>query len=206
MIDKKRKIILIGGAPTTGKSTIAQLASRHLNLPWISTDQIRKIIRVTADKKDYPALFCTEKYTAERFLNEFSAEDTVELEMNQGREIWPTITRFIKEDSTWKDGFIIEGISIFPNLVAKDFNNNEDIKAVFLVDEDADRIRDVVFKRGLWSKANTYSDNVKEKEVEWALLFSSKIKKEAKKYNYPFVEVCKNKDDLDSVLRAIDLK
>jgi 2-phosphoglycerate kinase len=180
------------------------LVSKELDLPWISTDHIRKIIRVTAEEKNYPALFCTKGYTAERFLNEFSAEDTVELEMNEGKEMWPTIMKFIEKDSTWKDGFIIEGISILPSLVAKDFKNNKDIKAVFLIDEDADRIRDIVFKRGLWSKANTYSDDVKEKEVEWALLFSNKIKEEAKKYNYPFIEVCKNKDDLLSMLKIVD--
>ena len=201
MINKK--IILIGGAPTTGKSTIAELASKKLGLPWISTDQVRKIIRAVAHKEDYPALFCTREYTAERFLNEFSAEETVKLEMNQGKEIWPTISRFIEEDSTWKDGFIIEGISILPNLVARDFKDNKNIKAVFLIDEDADRIRDVVFKRGLWAKAETYSDDVKEKEVEWALLFGQKTKEGAKKHNYPFIEVSRDKDDLQSVLNAI---
>lgn len=34
-------IILIGGAPTTGKTTLAKALSRVLGLPWISTDHIR---------------------------------------------------------------------------------------------------------------------------------------------------------------------
>ena len=205
MINKNKIIILIGGAPTTGKSTIAQLASKRLGLPWISTDQLREIIRVTANEKDYPALFLTRGYTAEQFLNKFSAEETVELEMNQGREIWPTIKRFIEEDSTWKDGFIIEGISILPELVANDFKNREDIKSIFFIDEDADRIRDVVFKRGLYTKADTYSDDLKEKEVEWALLFSQKIKEQAQKFDYSFIEIRKDKDDLNLVLKSVGL-
>ncbi|MEA3452930.1 MAG: hypothetical protein U9Q96_01160 [Patescibacteria group bacterium] len=203
MTSKTRKIILIGGAPTAGKSTVAELASKKLGLPWISTDQIRKIARVTANEKDYPALFLTKGYTAEQFLNKFSAKETVELEVNQGREIWPTIKKFIDEDSTWKDGFIIEGISILPELVAKDFKNNQNIKALFLIDEDSDRIRDVVFKRGLYAKADTYSDDLKEKEVKWALLFCQRTKKQAQKFSYPFIETSKNKDDLELVLKSI---
>ncbi len=203
MINKK--IILIGGAPTTGKSTIAKLISKKFGLPCISTDQLREIIRVTANEKDYPALFLTRKYTAEQFLNKFSAEETVELEMNQGVEIWTTIKKFIEEDSTWKDGFIIEGISILPELVARDFKDNKNIRTIFFIDEDTDRIRDVIFKRGLYAKADTYPDDLKEKEVKWALLFSNRIKQQAQKFNYPFIEISKNKDDLNLVLKSIGL-
>ncbi len=203
MLNKKQKVIFIGGAPTTGKTTIAQLASKRLGLPWISTDQIRETVRAKNSEKDYPALFRTEGYTAERFLNEFSAADIVELEMNQGKEVWNTIKKFIKEDPTWEQGVIIEGISILPHLVARDFKDNKYVKAVFLIDEDTDRIRDVVFKRGLWADAHTYSDDVKKKEVEWAWLFSHTLKEEAKKYDYPLIEINRNKDDLRSVIRIV---
>ncbi len=40
---------LIGGAPTVGKSTIAAPLAAHLNLPWISTDRIRDIMRTVAE-------------------------------------------------------------------------------------------------------------------------------------------------------------
>ena len=110
-----------------------------------------------------------------------------------------------EDDYTWKRGFVVEGVNILPHLVAKDFNNDLNIKAVFLVDEDADRTRHVVFTRGLWDDAHTYSDDVKEKEVEWSLLFSHKIKIEAEKHGYPCVEVTKNNNDLESVLKVLEL-
>lgn len=200
-----KNIILIGGAPTTGKSVIANLLSKRLGIPWISTDQIREVMRSVADKKQYPKLFNPEGYTAERFLTEFSSEKIVEMEMEQGEAAWIGIKKFIEDDFNWKEGFIIEGVNILPHLVSRDFGDNKNIKPVFLVDEDADRMRDVVFKRGLWDYAHTYSDDVKEKEVEWATLFSHKLKAEVEKYGYPWVEVKKQKDDLEAVLKALGL-
>ena len=199
-----KTIILIGGAPTTGKSTIGRLVAQHLGLPWISTDQIREIMRTVVKRKDLPKLFTPEGYDAEKFLTEFSAEQIVKMEMEQGEAVWSAVKKLIEDDWVWENGFVVEGVNILPRLVAKDFGSNENVRSVFLVDEDGDRIRDVVFTRGLWDGANTYSDDVKEKEVEWVLLFSHKLKEEAEKYGYPLVEVKKNKDDLAAVLKVLE--
>ncbi len=39
------RIILIGGAPTVGKTFIAKELSKKLFLPWISTDTIRSLMQ-----------------------------------------------------------------------------------------------------------------------------------------------------------------
>lgn len=205
MQQKNRRIILIGGAPTTGKSTLAQLVSTELGIPWISTDQIRSILRLSANRKDNPALFDEEGYTAERFLTEFSAEQIVKKEMNQAEEVWPAVKMLIDNEYTWNEGFIIEGVSILPHLVAKDFQNATNIKTVFLIDEDADRILDVALQRGIWDDAATYSDEVKRKEVEWVRLFSHIIREEASHYGYACIEVEKQKNDLHVLLTTLGL-
>lgn len=200
-----RKIILIGGAPTTGKSTMAALVAKHLNLPWISTDQIRETMRLVARREDHPKLFNPEGYDAQKFLTEFSASEIADMELEQGEAVWPGIKKFIEDDYTWKEGFVMEGVNILPHLVAQDFSDNKEVKAVFLVDEDADRIKDVVYNRGLWDGAKEYSDDLKPKEIEWVLDFSHKLKAEAEKHNYPTVEVQKKDDDLQPILSAIAL-
>ncbi|MEK7175666.1 MAG: hypothetical protein AAB693_02610 [Patescibacteria group bacterium] len=198
-----RKIILIGGAPTTGKSTMANLVAKHFNIPWISTDQIREIMRLVASRDKYPKLFSTGKYTAEEFLTKFSAKQIVTMEFEQSEEVWPGIRKFIKQNYTWKDGFVIEGVNILPHLIAKDFANDKDLKFIFLINEDAKKIRNAIFTRGLWGDANTYPDSIKEKEIEWVLSFGHKLKLEIEKYKYPCVEVKKNNDDLQLVLSAL---
>lgn len=205
MLNLDRTIILIGGAPTTGKSTIAQAIANHLNLPWISTDQIRSFLRVTGKPEDHPLLFDSHGMNAEQFFARYSTQEVAEREMKQASAVWPAVKMMIETDYTWDNGFVIEGVNILPSLVNQDFKDNKRIKTVFLVDEDADRIKDVVYNRGLWDDAHTYPDYIKEIEIEWVLQFSHLLKREAEEYGYSCVEVTKRKEDLQSVLSALDL-
>jgi 2-phosphoglycerate kinase len=200
------KVILIGGAPTTGKSTMAQMLSKHLDLPWISTDQIREIMTATVNQESFPHLFSEKGYTPERFYEEFSTEQIADKEMMQGDEVWRGIQALIQKDLTWRTGCIIEGVNILPHLVARDFKDDRRIKTVFLVDDDADRVREVIFSRGLWEEASKYSDEAKEKEIEWVQLFSHKLKTEAQHYEYPCIEVQKHNNDLRRILKALELE
>ena len=77
-------------------------------------------------------------------------------------------------------------------------------KAVFLIDLDEDRMRKVVYERGLYDRADKYSDDVKEKEVEWAMLFTHRLKREALKCGFPCVDVTKTNTDLAAVIEAIE--
>jgi 2-phosphoglycerate kinase len=200
-----KNIVLIGGSPAAGKSTLAAGVAMHLGVPWISTDQVRDIMRGVANRRDFPLLFNPEGYSAERFLTEFSAQQISDMEFNQGEAVWPAVIRFINDDYTWKNGFVVEGVSILPHLVAKDLKDKQSIKSVFVIDQDPQSIREVVFSRGLWGPADSYSDDVKEKEVEWTLVFGSRIKNEAAKYNLPCVVTNKSEGDLGAVINALAL-
>lgn len=200
---KNKTVILIGGAPATGKSTVAKNLSNRLRLPWISTDQIRGIVGDYAKREDYPNLPLPEGYdTADKFLTHFSAEEIVDMEFAQGKDVWPGIKYLIEEEYAWKEGVIIEGVNITPEL-AHEYKDTENVKVIFLVDEDADRLREVVYSRGLWDKADTYSDDLKPKEIEWAILFSKKLMDEAKKYGYSHLEIEKNSNDIDKIIKIL---
>ncbi|KKW43736.1 MAG: hypothetical protein UY97_C0008G0023 [Parcubacteria group bacterium GW2011_GWB1_57_6] len=162
-------------------------------------------MRTVANPSEIPNLFSDEGYSGEKFLTEFSAQEIVRMEMEKGEATWPGVKKLIEEEYPWRKGFVVEGVAILPHLVARDFSNTPHVKAVFLVDEDADRMREVIFKRGLWDGARTYPDEVKEKEVEWATLFSHLLKADVEKYGYPWVEVRKQEDDTQAVLRKLDL-
>jgi len=199
---KNREIILIGGAPTVGKTSIAKLLSKHLDIPWISTDMIRQIMRGTVKLEDYLNLLKYKNYSAEEYLNKFSVEEIIQNQNAESEEVWSGVKMLINNSYPWKS-FIIEGVAILPHLVKKDFDKFENIKTIFLIDEDADRIKDVVWKRGLWGAAKTYSDDLKSKEVKWAKAFGIKLKKEAEKYGYPCIEVRKDDSDLDLIIKAL---
>ena len=127
-----RQIIFIGGAPTVGKSTMAQLLGNKLNLPWISTDQIRSIMRTMASPDEIPDLFQPKGFeTAEKFLTHFTSEEIANLEWQQGEAVWPVLKNFIEQDYNWNDGFIVEGVNVLPHLIAEYKATDASCKAVF---------------------------------------------------------------------------
>lgn len=185
------KIILIGGSPTAGKSYTARKISESLKLPWISTDTIRGQMRQIVKKEDFPNLFLCSDATPEmatEYLVKNSAEEIVNDVNNESLDVWKGINGLIETDYTW-GSFIIEGVAILPHLAKKLSIKNKNIKIIFLIDDNEERVRETIFTRGLWDDADKYSDDVKGKEVEWVMAFNEYIIKEAEKYNFPVVRI-----------------
>ncbi len=127
------------------------------------------------------------------------------MERTQGEDVWKGVQAFIETNQNWKEGYIIEGVSILPHLVNTYHPQGIHIKSIFLYDPDPERTRAVVFSRGLWDEAYTYSDTVKEKEVEWASLFSEILIQEAQDYQLPFLAVEKSSRDLQAIRTILSL-
>lgn len=184
------KIIIIGGAPVVGKSFIARRLSEELKLPWISTDGIREIMRRIVKKEDFPQLFHLDEkeITAEKYLSSHTPQQIIDSQNAESEDVWKGVEALIDTDYVWKD-YIIEGVAILPSLVKSIDISKHNIKPVFLIDENKERIKNTIYTRGLWDDANTYSDEVKEIEVEWTVLFNKYIESETKKYGYKVYKI-----------------
>lgn len=196
---------LIGGAPTVGKSTIAAALAAHLGVPWISTDQIRDIMRTVADRRTHPKLFNPEGYGAESLFNAFSADALVEIEVGQGEAAWTGIRALIERDYTWPQGFVVEGVNLLPHLIGRDFADAADVRCVFVTDAEPERMREVIFSRGIWDEAGRYPDSVKEKEFAWVVQFDAWLKEQALAHGFPVVALRKDAGDLGRILEALRL-
>ncbi len=200
------KIILIGGAPTTGKSTLAKDLAKHFDIPWISTDQIREIMKAVAKEEEYKNIFNTKGFNVKSFYKKYSPKEISNMEFEQGKEVWKGVKALIKHGWVWRDGFVLEGLNILPSLINRDFKDDKNIKSVFLIDKNEERIRKVIFERGLWDDPEKYPDYIKESEIEWVKLFNDKITKEAKKYNMPCIEVLDHKKVFQNTLKILKAK
>ena len=198
-----RPRLLIGGAPTVGKSTVAAALAAHLALPWISTDQIRDIMRSIASRRDHPKLFNPEGYDAEGFYKAFSAEEIVALEIGQSEAAWTGIRTLIERDYTWPQGFVVEGVNLLPRLIARDFGKDPSVQAVFVTDADPRRMRDVIATRGIWDDAGRYPDSVQEQELAWIMRFDAELRAQALAHGFPVVALEKDGKDLARILKAL---
>lgn len=199
-----KQIILIGGMPTAGKSTIALTLSKHLGLPWISTDQIGTVMRAVASRASHHDLFTWHDRDDFQYLDEQTASEIADGEFAKGEAVWPGVRKLIDEDHTWADGFIIEGDDVLPHLVARDLSDARHVSAVFIGDPDIERIRRVVLARNfMGDDARAYPDEVKEREIRWILAYGEKLKTQAREHRMPWVEVQKDEHDLARVLAAL---
>lgn len=201
-----KKIVMIGGAPTNGKSFIARRLAEELKLPWISTDTIREVMRKLVDKGQYRELFkfADSKVTAEDYLSTHRPKEIVESQNNESAQVWLGVEAFLDTDYVWGN-FIVEGVAVIPELVSKiESNDQYVIYPVFLVDKDVNRVRKVVYTRGLWDEASTYSDDVKEVEVEWAMLFGKYIEKQCNRFGYKTYEIINREEFIVNLVEEID--
>ena len=204
------KIILIGGAPTVGKSFIARKISEELRLPWVSTDGIREMMRKVVRREDFPELFhfYDKEINAKEYLTTHTPGQIVASQNKESVGVWKGVKAIIDTDYVWKN-YIVEGVAVVPKLVGKIDPSKHDIKPIFLIDENEERIREVVYTRGVWDSAHTYPDDVKEVEVQWVVLFNKYIKKEAGKYGYRVYQIDnrinKRESFVDSLIKELRL-
>ncbi len=196
---------LIGGAPTVGKSTVAAALATHLSLPWISTDQIRDIMRTVANRRDHPKLFNPEGYDAGGFHDAFSTEEIVAIEIGQSEAAWTGILGLIAGDYTWPQGFVVEGVNLLPHLIARDIAADANVRAVLVTESEPSRMREVVFSRGVWDAADLIPDAVKEKELAWIMAFDAWLREQALAHGIPVVALGKDGRDLGRILEALKL-
>lgn len=198
------KLILIGGAPTVGKSFIARKLAEELKLPWVSTDSIREMMRKITQKNDFPELFHfnNEEITAEKYLSTHTPQQIVDSQNAESVDVWKGVEAFINTDYVWKD-FIVEGVAVIPKLVKRIDTKKHSIKPIFLVGENEERVRKVVYTRGLWDDADTYSDDVKEIEVRWVDLFNKYIIRESENYGYRVYKIKEQESFIKSLLEEL---
>ncbi len=200
------QIILIGGAPTVGKSYLAERLAQDLKLPWMSTDIIREWMReLITHREEFPNLFDfdhREHADPVEYLTTRTAQEIVDHQNLESVQTWKGVEALVKKNYVW-DSFIIEGVAILPQFAADLAKRNPRVKPVFLLDHDADRLREVIYTRGLWDDADKYPDTVKDKELAWVMLFNSWIERECKKVGLPTIEVQRGDSYIEEVKRII---
>jgi 2-phosphoglycerate kinase len=191
------RVILVGGMPAAGKSTLAAKLSHHLNLSWLSTDHVGIILRAVASRETHPELFTWEGYDEQPSSREPTADEIVDNELAKAEHNWLGVRKLIQEDYTWTDGAVIEGVDILPHLVARDFPGSDAVRAVFIGEQERGRIRATLRARGpFWDE---------EKEVEWVLKFGQRVRSEAERYGFAWIDIEKNDGDVLKVLGVLGL-
>lgn len=185
------KIILIGGAPGVGKSTLAQKIATTNGVNWISTDQILTIMQKATTLELKPELFVDANSSND-------SEEAVRLEIKKAEAVWIGVAAFIEHNHPW-EGCVIEGTAILPHLVASLFKDRADVMPIFLVQSE-DSIKDVIENRSKEPWINTKTPEQKKKKIEQTLILNNIFKQEAIQNGYRVYELGGFADSFDDIV------
>jgi hypothetical protein len=169
-------LYMIGGAPRTGKTILAQRIAAKLNVGWVSTDVLSAMLRLKDKVK--PKWDATPKAVA-----------------NSAEWFLPYLERFIRGVTYLSDCYIIEGVAFLPAQVMQ-LSGQFQIQSVFLGCSIMTLDRFDQFPGHSRGYASLPKD-VRLKIVDDVPLWSSFIEQETNRFGYPFIDMV---DDFPSCL------
>lgn len=195
---KDVKVILVGGSPMSGKTTLAvKLASKY-EYSCISTDDIGEIISTVSNVNPMRDYDYREYYVSK------SIEDLINETSLYHLKLWLPIKHLIEIHSTWSNPIIIEGWALYPKLVETVKTDN--IKTIWLVSDET------VLEQRLRSPKKFYIGSLNEEKMLTNYLGRSiwhnkTIKKQVDELtnNHNFIRVTKDLDEKTLVEKGIEI-
>jgi 2-phosphoglycerate kinase len=180
------KVVLIGGAPFTGKTTVACKLAANLGYSNLSTDDIGLGVGAVATRKYHPDLFSMAGYDYREYYVEHSLEELICHTVKAHRTLWPAIEAVIRAHASWGRPIVIEGWSLYPERVRELELPN--LQAIWLIaDEELleSRIRqEEEFYRGASDEEKMIRQYLKRSH--W---YSSRVRSEAQRLDMACIEL-----------------
>jgi len=111
------KVVLIGGAPMTGKTTVARKLAAQLGYACLSTDDLGEAIRAITTCKSHPDLHPMTGYDYREYYICHSLEELIRHTQKQHKASWPAVEAVIRTHAAWGQPIVIEGWNIYPEWV-----------------------------------------------------------------------------------------
>jgi 2-phosphoglycerate kinase len=172
--DGRPRVILIGGAPRSGKGTIARILAARVCYDLVHTDDLGTAARAVTSPATQPDLHPMTGWDYRDYYLRNSNDELWEDALRSHRALWPAVEAVVNLRSNWGAPAIVEGWAILPDL-AQRLNLSTTFVCWLLVKPDvlAERIRrDHDFSRGAVDKellvaafterSRRYNDHVRE--------------------------------------------
>ncbi len=173
-------VLLLGGSPMIGKSTLSHMIAHQLNINYLSTDDIGEALQAVVDINPMN----------NQYFLDYYAENNVEKLVSDiqlyHKVIEPAIERLASIHSTWRGTVIIEGWAIYPQLSNKLINDN--VKSIWLIADNS-----LLEKRILDNKAfdngHVNSKKAISNYIGRSFWHNSYLKEQCKFYGFDYIKI-----------------
>ncbi len=113
------RVILIGGAPMSGKTTVAHRLAATLGYGCLSTDDLGEAIRAVTTKDAHLHLHPMDGYDYREYFVTRSPDALIADISLEHHTMWPAVQRVIRKHATWGQPIVIEGWHLWPERVTQ---------------------------------------------------------------------------------------
>jgi len=113
------RVILIGGAPMSGKTTVAYRLAATFGYGCLSTDDLGEALRAVTTKDSHPHLHPMDGYDYREYYVTRSPDALIADVTREHRALWPAVQSVIRKHATWGKPIVIEGWGLWPERVTQ---------------------------------------------------------------------------------------
>jgi 2-phosphoglycerate kinase len=128
------KVILIGGAPMSGKTTLARKLAAQLEYACLSTDDLGEAIRAITSKGVRPELHPMAGCDYREYYIRHTVETLINHVEQQHLASWPAVEAVIRAHAGWAHPIVIEGWNLHPPWIER-LNLSNVVSIWLLADE-----------------------------------------------------------------------
>jgi len=129
------KLILIGGAPCIGKTTVSRLVASRLNYACLSTDDLLKAITSVTTPKTHPSFHFMAGWTTQEYYVHHTADELIFHTLERFKTFRSAIEGVIKSHIAREIPIVIEGWGLWPEEIKN--LNLSNVGMVWLVADEA---------------------------------------------------------------------
>ncbi len=176
------KVILVGGAPGAGKTTLGAAVANRLGYTSLSIDDLMTGAQAVTTPESHPELHVLRRIPYHEYFTDSTVE-TLKADADiEHAAVWPMVESVISKHATWGSGIVIDGWHLRPHRVlALEFPTVVPVWLVALPPVLEARER----RNQGWLRNSRAPDRMLHNFLSRSLWYNGLIKEEAKRLGMP---------------------
>jgi len=172
----KTKVILIGGAPGTGKTTLGSALAVRLGTTSLSIDDLLTAAMAVTTLESHPGLHIMRGAPYQEYFTNSSLEQLKTDATAQHEAAWPLVKRVVRKHAAWGSAIVIDGWHLRPDKVAQ--LGSDAVQSAWIVAEES-VLEERERKNANWLRGSSDPEKMLENFLARSLWYNELIREQA---------------------------